>query len=291
MLLNALVGASLLASVLTACKDSNVPYLTAPTSVAATPVGVQMPSPGCSARPGTTLATMSSFLSTFSRDAANFTNTEPRFITEGMGLIPISNTDQFFSSSIWDGEFRNAKFANQIVSALPTVTPAFTANQVSAITGITQTMKALQFIMLAETRDTLGVSVYSIDATSVQPVFCNKDVWKYIVALLDSGNAELQAAGPNPLPVSLPPGFTSVSATAAPSTTAGSFAAFNRALAGKAGLELAYATARNAAGTSPTPTTAGTPDAMALTHAPTARSTRLRCSVRPPSPHPLRVAS
>src|SRR5580704_687522 len=287
MLLTTLVGASLLGSVLTACKDSNVPYLTAPTSVAATPVGVQNAVTGLFSAARNDVGNYVIFLSTFSRDAANFTNTEPRFITEGMGLIPISNTDQFFSSSIWDGEFRNAKFANEIVSALPSVTPAFTATQVSAITGITQTMKALQFMMLAETRDTLGVSVYSIDATSVQSVFCNKDVWKYIVALLDSGNAALQAAGPNPLPVSLPPGFASVSATLAPSTAAGSFAAFNRALAGKAGLELAYATARNAVGTSPTPTTAGTPDATALTRADSAINASALfspTSLTPPAP-------
>ena len=75
-------------------------------------------------------------------------------------------------------------------------------------------------------------------------MLCNKDVWAYIVALLDSGNAALNAAGSVALPVSLPPGFGSVSTTAGPSTTPGAFAAFNRALAGKAGLELAYAIAR-----------------------------------------------
>jgi hypothetical protein len=237
--------------------------------VAATTVGVQNAVTGLFSAARNDVGGYVIFLSTFSRDAANFTNTEPRWVTEGMGLIPISNTDQFFSASIWDVEFRNAKFANQIIATLPTVTPAYSVTDAAAITGVVQTIKALQFMMLAETRDTLGVSPYSIDvATTVpSPVFCNKDVWTYIVALLDSANTELQAAGPNPLPVTLPPGFASVSMTAAPSTTTGAFAAFNRALAGKAGLELAYATARNAVGTAPTATTAGSPFAPALTRA------------------------
>ena len=87
------------------------------------------------------------------------------------------------------------------------------------------------------------------------------------MALLDSAFADLNTAGPIPLPLTLPNGFLSVGATAAPSTTQGSFAALNRALAGKAGLELAYAIARSSAGTSPTPTSPGAPDVTALTRA------------------------
>ena len=259
----------LAAAVLVSCKDSNVPFLTAPTKVAATTVGVQNAVTGLFSAARNDISNYVTFMSTFSRDAANFTNTEPRFITEGMGLIPIPNTDPFFSSSIWDIEYRNAKFANQIIASLPAVTPAYSASDAAAITGVVQTMKALQFMMIAETRDTLGLSPYSIDVTGTvpAPVFCNKDVWTYIVALLDSANTSLQTAGPNPLPVTLPPGFASVSATAAPSTTPGAFAAFNRALAGKAGLELAYAIARNAGGNPPTPTSAGSPFAPALTRA------------------------
>jgi starch-binding outer membrane protein, SusD/RagB family len=266
----ALVVAPLLAGALaSACKDSNVPLLTGPTRVASTPVGVQNAITGLFSAARNDVGSYVTFMSTFSRDAANFTNTEPRFITEGMGLLPISNTDQFFSASIWDIEFRNAKYANQIIATLPSVTPAYSAADAATITGVAQTMKALQFMMLAETRDTLGVSVYSIDGGSVpQPVFCNKDVWKYIVALLDSGNTALQVAGSSPIPLILPPGFVSVSAAAAPSTSPGAFAAFNRALAGKAGLEYAYAIARHTGGNAaPSPIASGAPDATALTRA------------------------
>jgi starch-binding outer membrane protein, SusD/RagB family len=252
----------------TSCKDSNVPYLTAPTSVANTPTGVQNAVTGLFSASRNDVVNYITFLSTFSRDAANYTNTEPRYITEGLGIMPIPNTDGFFSASVWDFEYRNAKFANQIMASLPNIAPSLSTDTIAGIVGVVQTMKALNFMMLAETRDTLGVSVYSIDVTNgvPAPMLCNKDVWAYIVALLDSGNAALNTAGGIALPLAVPQGFGSVSTTAGPSTVQGSFASFNRALAGKAGLEYAYAIARQA-GAGPTPTSPGSPNAAALTRA------------------------
>jgi hypothetical protein len=113
----------------------------------------------------------------------------------------------------------------------------------------------------------LGIPLYAVDANPVDPPYCNKDVWAYIVSLLDSGLADLNTAGSTALPVQVPLGFTSVGQVAGPSTAPGSFAAFNRALAGKAGLEYAYAIARSAPGTHPTPTSMGNPDTHALQRA------------------------
>ncbi len=106
-----------------------------------------------------------------------------------------------------------------------------------------------------------------MDGNPTDPPYCNQDVWKYIVALLDSANDSLNVAGSISLPVQVPPGFASVGATAGPGTTPGAFAAFNRALAGKANLELAYAIARSTPGTHPTPTSPGSPNVAALTAA------------------------
>lgn len=263
----AFAAATLLATAV-ACKDSNVPYLTDPTSISNSQLGVQNAITGLFGASRLDVQYYVIFLSTFARDEANFVSTEPRWVTMGTGVIPISPSDDFLPFVVWDYEFRNAKFANSIIASLPNIAPPYSSAQRQAITGIAQTMKALNFMMLAETRDTLGVSVASIDTTGTTPapVLCNKDVWAYIVAVLDSGNAELDSAGSVALPVTLPPGFGAVSASAGPSTVQGSFAAFNRALAGKAGLEYAYAIAR-AGGAGPTPTSAGSPNAQALTRA------------------------
>jgi starch-binding outer membrane protein, SusD/RagB family len=257
-------------ALLGACEYTEVGYLNGPTSVANTPVGVQNAFTGLFSASRNDVVNYITFLSTFARDAANFVSTEPRYITEGTGIVPIPNTDQFLSSSVWDIEFRNARFANSIIAALPNVEPKYSADSLAALIGIAQTIKALNFMMLAETRDTLGVSVYSITASTPQPVYCNQDVWAYIVSLLDSANDQLNIAanaGAVPLPVILPPGFGSVSAVAGPSTALGSFASFNRALAGKAGLELAYAIARGTPGDAPDSTHPGVPDPTALTRA------------------------
>jgi starch-binding outer membrane protein, SusD/RagB family len=256
-----MLAASVVLSAL-ACNDTNVPFLTAPTSVANTPTGIQNAFTGLFYAARIDVGNYAVIMASMSRDAANFTNTEPRWITEGTGIQPIVFNDQFLSDFVWDREYTNAKFDNSILASLPNVKPSYSSAQVEALTGVVQTMKALQFMMIAETRDTLGVSVYSIDGGSTpQPVFCNKDVWQYIVALLDSANTALNAAGSTTLPVTLPSGFSAVDQFAGPSTAPGSFAAFNRALAGKANLELAYA----ATGARPSlPTAAGTPNAAAL---------------------------
>jgi hypothetical protein len=218
---------------------------------------------------GTDLLYYIQAMSSFGRDVGVFTNTDSRFITEWLGNgIPIYNSD-FYGGVVWDNEFRVAKAANLILTNLPGVSPAYSAKDASLIEGVVQTWKAYNFMLLAETRDTNGVPVAGITEPvgQVAPILCNKLVWASIVSLLDSGEAALDqgkpASGTGPLPVSLPPGFNSAS-LAGPSTTPGTFAGFNRALRAKAGLEYAYAIARSAAGSAPTPTTAGSPDAAAL---------------------------
>jgi hypothetical protein len=256
----------ILLAVLAACNDTNVGDLTAPTSVANTPTGIQNVVTGLFFAARLDVGNYVFATSAFGRDAANFTNGEPRWITEGLALTPIAFNDFFWSQWEWDQEYANIKLANSILASVPKVVPAYPAAAASAISGIVRTMKALQFMMIAETHDTLGVSLYSPGASSPQAIYCNRDVWRYIVALLDSANDDLNAAGANTLPVTVPSGFGSVGLTAAPSTAQGAFAAFNRALAGKAGLELAYAIARqNGAG--PTPNSPGSPDVAALTRA------------------------
>ena len=189
-------------------------------------------------------------------------------LTELGGLQPTSNGDPA-GIGVWDKEFtKSARQANAIPRGFAKSATDFTGAQAAAITGVVQTIKALNFMYLAETRDTLGIPVYAIVTGSSSPPYCNQDVWRYIVALLDSANAALTTAGPIPLPVVLPAGFGAVGQTASPSTNAGSFAAFNRALAGKAGLELALAQSREThSATHPTPSTPGQPDVGALTRA------------------------
>jgi starch-binding outer membrane protein, SusD/RagB family len=241
-----------------ACNDSNVPFYTAPTSIPNSPPGIQ------NAVTGLVSATRSNdffgFLvdaTGFGRDGANYTNTEPRFILYELGLQPI---DPAWAGA-WPSFYTDILQSHQIIATLPSVLPAYTQQQSAAIVGVVQTIEALNYMMILEDHDTAGISVMPQEPSSAPAGLCARDGWKYVVTLLDSANNQLAIAGGSPLPVKLPSGFNSVSATGT------SFSSFNRALAGKAGLELAYAIARGPGGTAPTPTSSGAPDQAALARA------------------------
>jgi starch-binding outer membrane protein, SusD/RagB family len=257
------VAALVLASVVAAsCKDADVPFLTAPTSIANTPVGVTNAMTGLFSATRLDVGNYIILMSGFGRDGADFTNTEPRLVTYNTGLYPITNT----WIPVWDDEYTDILQAHTILGILPNVTPAYTTAQLQAIEGVARTYEALNYMTVAEVHDTNGAAI-QLNGTGLPPAYCNKDVWQYIVALLDSANAELDSAGGTAAPITFPSGMGAISALSGPSTTAGSYAAFNRALAGKAGLELAYAIARSPGGAAPTPTTPGSPDATALMRA------------------------
>jgi hypothetical protein len=241
----------------TACKDSNVPFFTAPTSVPNSPPGIQNAVTGLLSGSRLDLFGFIVDATGFARDGANYTNTEPRFILYELGLEKI---DPAWASN-WANSYANILQSHQIIATLPSVIPAYTTAQLQSLTGVIQTLEALNYMVIQEDHDSSGIAIMPAAATSAPPAFCAKDGWKYIVALLDSANNSLHAAGATALPVKLPSGFNSVSATAT------SFSAFNRALAGKAGLEYAYAIARSAGGTTPTPSQPGFPDIAALTRA------------------------
>lgn len=253
------------------CDHPTVPNYASPNPDVTTRTGFQTLVTGLFGGTRIDLYWIITSLTSFARDAGDFTNTEPRFITELLGNgTPVQNSD--FGELAWNNEFQMIRTADSILRALPGVKSpsAYTAGERAQITGVVQTIKALNLMYLSEMRDTVGVPIGGDtlnDLGAPAPILCNKDVWKTIVALLDSGNTSLNVDEADPLVVQLPGGFNAVSATAGPSTTVGSFAAFNRALAGKAGLELAYAIARSSAGTAPNSMSAGTPDHAALLRA------------------------
>lgn len=262
----AILGAAGLVAI-AACSDSNVPFFTAPTSVPNTPAGIDNGVTGLLSGTRLDIGTFVLDMAGFGRQAGNYTNTEPRFITYNLGVVPtVASTGA--TGGIWGFEYTNILQGKQIIATLPKVVPSYTTAQIAGITGLVQTIEAYNYMIVAEIHDTLGLEIQgAVGATAPPAQVCVKDGWAYIVALLDSANASLNAAGAIPIPVVLPPGFSAVSASAAPSTAQGSFAAFNRALAAKAGLELAYAIARHTPASSPTPTSPGVPDVGALTRA------------------------
>jgi len=251
-----------------ACADNPVRYFDAPSQIPNSPTGIQNAVTGLISGMRIDAYNYVYWVAEYGRDVMYFISSAPVEITGPGGLVTVASGDFFFNDG-WSNEYLQARSANAILASLPAVTE-YSSAQAAAVRGIVQTIKALDFMMLAETRDTLGIPLYSMNGNPNDPPYCNKDVWKYIVALLDSAHTDLTTAGNIALPVTLPPGYAAVSSVAAPSNQPGAFDAFNRALAGKAGLEYAYAIARDAQGTHPTPTTPGSPDQGVLARADTA---------------------
>lgn len=261
-----LAGAFVMA--LAACKDSTVPNFRSPQINPSTPSGIQYLSAGVVASTRADIGQDILTLSAFSREVGVFTTTDSRFITEWMGDGNIIPNADFYGGGGWSNEFRDAKDAQFIIRELPIVSPAYSASDVSLITGIMKTLEAYNMLLVAETRDTNGVPIFGFDTAASTPasILCIKDVWKGIAAMLDTAEADLDAGKPGALPIALPAGYAAVSA-AGPSGTVGTFAGFNRALAAYAKLQYAYGVTRSPGGTPATATTPGSPLASALTAA------------------------
>ncbi|HXB27331.1 MAG TPA: hypothetical protein VNV25_21555 [Gemmatimonadaceae bacterium] len=205
----------------------------------------------------------------FSRDAINFTTTDNEFVTMwGGDGTPISSS-RFYGTVNWTNWFTAIRQAQQILDSLPQAVPAYSAGDMAKWKGVIYTIEAYAYMNAEMNKDTLGLPYNGPlgNVNTPAPILCARDAWKAIVGLLDSAETQLNVDQSAGLPMPLPAGFSAVSAQASPSTTPGSFAAFNRALAARANLELAYAIARSPGGTPPTPTTTGSPDAAALNRA------------------------
>ena len=205
----------------------------------------------------------------FSRDAMNFTTTDNEFITMWGGDGTAISPSRFYGVTNWTNWFTAIRQAQQLLTTLPNAVPAYSASDMAKWKGVIYTIEAYAYMNAEANKDTLGLPYNGPlgNVNTPAPILCARDAWKAIVALLDSAETQLNVDQSAGLPMPLPTGFNAVSAQASPSTTAGSFAAFNRALAAKANLELAYAIARSPGGTPPTLTSAGSPDAAALNRA------------------------
>jgi hypothetical protein len=235
--------------------------------------------------------TRTNTMDSFARIAANLVPTDNRFITEWLGDGTDIETSTFYATTNWLTQFVSIRNAQSLLADLPKATPAYSAGDLAKFRGIVYTIEALSYMYVAETKDTLGVPVaapLASDPTVPQPILCSRDTWKFIVALLDSGLTQLNTDQSAGLPLTLDAGFAAVNSRASPSSASGSFAAFNRALAVRANLELAYAIARSPGGNPPTASTPGSPDATALNRADSAlHATALYSSsataLRPPN--------
>lgn len=167
---------------------------------------------------------------TMARDAYRIDPAEPRYISNPLGtLISASN---FIGGGIYNAQYRTIRGAIELINGIDS--SSYSAEDKAATKGFAQTIKALEYMRLRETRDTLGAVIQSGTATlqDLDPFSCKGDVLAYISAVLDSGAANLKAAGAA-FPFTLPSGFDGFD-------TPATFLEFNRALKAKNELAIAF---------------------------------------------------
>ncbi len=164
-------------------------------------------------------------LESIGRDAYNFDPADPRFETELL-RGPLTFTD--FGADHWAQPYRNVRNANVMIRSVATA-EALSEAEKNAARGYARTIKALDLMLVASTRDSAGIV---IDAdrpiNDPGPILCRDNALTGISLLLDSAKTDLLGGG-DAFPFSLPSGFAGFDA---PPT----FLLFNRAL--KARLEI-----------------------------------------------------
>lgn len=165
------------------------------------------------------------------RDAYNLPVAEPRFVTELLG--PSIDPGGFNGTTTWP--YASIRLANIGIHGVEDADASVLSDeQKRATIGYLRTLKALSYLRAIETRDTAGAAIaVDIEPTGpLAPLACKGDVLTFIASLLDSAAADL-AAGGTSFPFTLPAGFDGFDDPA-------SFATFNRALAGKVHVYLAF---------------------------------------------------
>ena len=173
-------------------------------------------------------------LGSLGREGINLSgNNQPDYSEPYFG--PLQSTG--FGGSQWTDRYQHIRNINVFLDALARVNTAEVSDSEKAAgRAMANTLKALAFMYVIFTRDSLGAPVdVDLPITAPPAPFVTKDsVYGYVLALLDSAQADLPRANAFWFPV--PAGFAGFD-------TPATFGQFNRALAAKAEVMRASAAA------------------------------------------------
>jgi len=155
------------------------------------------------------------------RDAYNLQSAEPRNTGELLGTSRLDPGG--FGAGFWAANYRTARTAEVLLASLPSST-ALTDAEKSTVSGIVNTIKALELFTVWAAHDTAGMVVdVSGPPDEPAPLLCRDPAINAIAALLDEALAEINAGVTNNFPyTALPAGFATFN-------TKTTFSTFNRA--------------------------------------------------------------
>jgi hypothetical protein len=213
------------------CRDPNVPDLNNPSLddllTNPTRAKVATAAQGLLVGARTNIAEYNGYVSelgVFGRESYIFDPGDNRFETELL-FGPLDPGGPRFGGNLWVVRFANIRAASNVLSALDNpVLIDMTAAEKEAARGFAQTLQALDFLEVINTRDTIGapIAVSQPLGAPLAPILPRDSVFNHIVRLLDSADTHLAAASAA-FSFGLSPGFAGFD-------TPATFRKFNRAL-------------------------------------------------------------
>jgi hypothetical protein len=161
------------------------------------------------------------------REGYNFDAADPRFVTSLL-IGPLSGGEPAFGGNLWGNPYGNIRNAHILLGAVQVIGTdpgsGLTPTEKEAVRGFAKTIMALEFLLVAVTRDSAGAPItVDIDPRGdPAPIATRADVYNRIVGLLDSAQTHL-AAGGAAFPFPLSTGFAGF-------TTPATFTTLNRAI-------------------------------------------------------------
>ncbi len=131
---------------------------------------------------------------------------DPRFVSELITATNLDPSNGAFGGGQWLGEYAGIRSGFNIMNVIGTA--QLTDAEKEGVRGFTQTMQAYMYMMVlfAHTQDSIPIDVNRPLTDPPAPFVSNSAAWDYVVSLLDSAKASLQAAG-SAFSFSLPSGF------------------------------------------------------------------------------------
>lgn len=152
-----------------------------------------------------------------------FTNSDPRF--EGDVVTGNLDNNTFYTITPWSSRYATVKDANLALTGLENTTSDFSSEEIAAIRGVLNTLKAHELLMLANNQFENGIRIDVSDPDNLGSFVSYTEALTAISELL-SGAASDLAAGGSSFPFNLTSGFDNFN-------TPSEFLQFNKGLAAR----------------------------------------------------------
>jgi hypothetical protein len=140
------------------------------------------------------------------RDVLRLDQSESRYTSEFFKNTP--DGSGFLGGAQWTNQYVTARAANNLIVKLKAAPDSVAdAGKKAAGIGFLRTIKAMEYLRIAELRDSLGIVIQGDDPNVVDPIRCKTPALAAISALLDTAYTDLQAG--TAVPFVLPSGWRS----------------------------------------------------------------------------------